>query len=156
WETARRDYLEPLNQRFPDHPHKKQVDEWLKMIEAKKQENENLPSSEVERLYLKGERLYKEGDLAGAAKVWGNGVKAFGPVESEQEWVQRAKEGLVLAEKTALESKRWKPVHAALKHAAELVKKGQRPEAEKIWSALEGLYQNDSNAQDILKAIQAA
>jgi serine/threonine-protein kinase len=155
WETARRDYLEPLNQRFPDHPHKEQVDKWLKMIETRKQEHDNPLPGEAERFYLKGERLFKEGDLDGAKKVWGNLIKAFGPVEAEQEWVRRAADGLVQIEKGAT-GQRWESVRAALKHAAELAKNGKRSEAEKIWQAIEELYQGDPSAQAILDEVKAA
>jgi serine/threonine-protein kinase len=155
WEEARRDYLEPLNERFPNHPFQKQVDEWLKMIEAKRQERDNPLPSEAERFYIKGERLYKEGDTTGAEKVWTNLVAAFAPVESEQEWVQRAKEGL---RQLALEadSKRWESARTALKQAAEMAQNGRRAEAETIWKALEDLYRNDPAAQPILDEIKAA
>lgn len=156
WETARRDYFEPLNQRFPDHPYQKEVTEWLAKIEAKRNEKDNPLPSEAERFFLKGERLFKEGNLKEAEKTWNNLIQGFASVEAEGEWVQRAKEGLIRIEKNSGDSQRWQSVRTALKRANQLANSGNRSAAEKIWQALEELYQNDPTAQAILEEIKIA
>ncbi len=155
WQEAKRDYLDPLNERYPDHPFKKQVDDWLKMIEQKQQEQDEPLAGEAERFYTKGERLLREGDWNGAGRVWKNVVQAFGTVEAEREWVQRAQEGLRQLERCG-SSKRWESVRKSLQRAAELAADGRRPEAEQIWQSMLELYQNDPAAQWIVDEVRTA
>src|SRR5262249_20252830 len=61
WERAWREYLQPLNDRYPDHPYKQEVDQFRRKLEASRNPVPPLPS-EAQRFYRRGERLLVEGD----------------------------------------------------------------------------------------------
>jgi hypothetical protein len=110
--------------------------------------------SEAHRFYQLGQRLYRSGDRAGAREVWTNLVRSFQGVESEEEWVDQAKQGLAKVEPVPAEDERWKPVTEALKQARTLRDQGNRKRAEEIWSGIEGLYWNEPAARKVLKQVQ--
>ena len=84
-QTAWKEYLEPLETRFPNHPYKEQVDAFRLKREAALAPH---PTSEAQRFFQLGEFHKRQGDLAAAQQVWSNLITVFKPVESEQEWVQ--------------------------------------------------------------------
>jgi serine/threonine-protein kinase len=155
WQRAWREYFEPLNTRFPDHPYKKEVEQFQRKIEESLNPAPPVPS-EAQRFYKRGERLLIEGDPAAARKMWQNLVAVFGPEESAKEWVQRAEQGIAAIDRRAAAKERWEPVRAALKRAAALRDQGKNAEAERIWQGIEELYRADPTAQDILQEVQAA
>jgi serine/threonine-protein kinase len=156
WELAWRDYLEPLGQRFPDHPYQKEVEEYRQRLDNARAKDKPSGVSEAERFFRQGAWLRQEGNTAEAKDVWQNVVAVFGEVPSEAEWVRRARDGLAELEKAAGNTERWAPVCAALKQAAELAGQGNRKAAEAIWTGVEALYRNDPAARDILAEVRAA
>jgi serine/threonine-protein kinase len=154
WRTAWKEYLEPLNQRYPDHPYQEQVAQFREKLEAANRSSDT--PGEAQRFFHQGERLRKEGQYLHAKKVWDNLAQAFAGVDSEKEWVDRAKQALKELDKTASAPERWEPVRQTLKHAAALSAEGKRDEAERIWSSVQSLYGDDPWAADILAEVAKA
>jgi serine/threonine-protein kinase len=157
WERAWREYLEPLQRDHPDNPHRAEVEEFHKKIEKQRRLAEiGLPSSEAQRLYLLGDRLRQQGNVAEARRLWTNLAVVFKSVGSEKKWVDKAEQALVRLDKDAAETDRLGPVRSALKHADALRQEGKNEEAEAIWRGIEELYRNDPSAAELMAAIQAA
>ncbi len=154
WELAWREYLEPLERRFPGHAYQEEVAGFRKKIEAARLA-EHTPS-DAQRFFQQGERLRQEGHFHQAQQVWRNLVTVFSGVAAEEEWVRRAQKSLDELAKVAAIEERWQRLRPALERAAALRAQGQHLEAEKIWMALEALYRDDPWAQDILQAIALA
>lgn len=151
-EEAWRDYFEPLNRRFPEHPYKEDVDKYKGMLDAARA----TAPTEAQRFYQQGERLAQVGQLVEAKRVWQNLIEAFHDVEREKDWVRRAERALAELDKAAEAKERWHSVRASLDRAAALRDQGKRAQAERIWSALEALYRNDPLGKDVLDEISAA
>ena len=147
-----KEYLEPLNTRFPDHPYQQEVEKFR----LKLQTAEDPTMREAQRFFQQGERLHKEGDLKGAQRLWQAVATVFKDVDREKDWVRRAERALVDLEKEAAGKERWQSVRSALDRAARLRDQGKRAEAEKIWSGIEELYRNDLGARNILQDVAAA
>jgi serine/threonine-protein kinase len=154
WDTAWKDYLEPLEKRYPDHPYQAEVSKFREQRERARRNSET--PGEAERLFRHGERLLKEGQYQQAKKVWQNLTQAFAGVHSEKKWVGRSEEGLKEVEKSASSKERWEAVREALKRAASLRSEGNRAEAEKIWSSIQFLYADDPWASEILAEVAKA
>jgi serine/threonine-protein kinase len=153
WERAWREYLEPLERRFPGHPYQEEVARFRQQLEASR-----APAvpGEAQRFYQQGEALRQQGNVAAARDVWRGVVDAFGEVEAEKEWVRRAEGALVELEKNAGSTDRWAPARAALQRAAALRRGGKAAEARRIWDGLETLYRNDPAATGLLRDVQQA
>jgi serine/threonine-protein kinase len=141
-ERAWREYFEPLESRFPNHPYQEQLATYRLALDTARSP---LPS-EAQRFYQQGELLRQQGNLAAAAEMWRNLVAAFDGLEPAHDWVMRAERGLMELEKAAENHDRFKELRPALEHAAELRRQGKRVEAERIWAALEALYRDDPGA----------
>jgi serine/threonine-protein kinase len=150
WERAWKDFLQPLNERFPEHPHREAVDKFRRRIEAARQ------SSDARRFFRQGERYLQDGNVAAAQRVWNNLVAVFGPDESAAEWVTRAQRELADLAKMQAAGDRLGPVRAALKRAQTLNAEGNGQEAERIWNGVEELYRDDPSARDLVKEARAA
>src|SRR5262249_37282430 len=137
WERAWRDYLEPLGERYPDHPYQKQVEEFRRRIEAARRPEEAPPVSEARPLYRQGEHLLEQGDPARARWLGREVASVFAGVPSEDAWVRKAREGLAELDRQEADLQRWAPVRAALKRAAALAAEGKRDEAEAVWHGIE-------------------
>jgi len=154
WHTAWKEYLEPLNTRYPDHPYQEELARFHEKVETSRRSGES--PSDAQRFFRRGEQLRKEGQYLQAKKVWENLKQAFAGVDSEKEWVERSERALTELDKTASAKERWEPVHQALAHAASLRADGNRAEAEKIWSSIQALYADDPWAGAILAEVAKA
>ena len=112
--------------------------------------------SEGQRIYFQGEARLKDGDLAGAQKVWRNLITVFDGVELEKPWVERAHKSLAKLVDEGMRADRWQSVHATLEKASDLAGRGNVAGAEKIWSAVEELYRGDPFADEILAEVKTA
>ncbi len=146
------DYLEPLEKNHPDHAYKDEVAEFRRRWEAAKSPT----PSEAQRFYQQGELLQKQGDSAGAQRVWTNLIAAFGEVQAEKAWVQRAERALDEAKKSSQNQERFKSVKSALQRADDLRREGKLADAERIWAGIEQLYRNDPTAAEIILEVQRA
>jgi eukaryotic-like serine/threonine-protein kinase len=145
WERAWNEYLEPLNERFPDNPHKDEIARFrrdsLDWREQEKALKADRVQSEAQRIYKLGLNHAETGDSAAAKRTWQNLISAFGGVEAERRWVDLAERGLQrLAEPTYSRSE---AIEAALARARTLRDDGKRAQAQAIWRALEDLYRDD-------------
>jgi hypothetical protein len=149
---AWREYLQPLNTRFPDHPYQAEVESFRLKLKAA----ESGELSEAQRFFQQGERLRQDGDLQGARRVWQATIAVFKNVDREKDWVLRAEKGLADLERSAADPERQKLLKSVLDGAATLRDQGRRAQAEKIWDAIEELYRNDPWAVPILKEVAQA
>jgi serine/threonine-protein kinase len=162
WDRAKRDYFDPLLKYYPDTPHREKVEQFRQQIDdqaalgqALRQLRFRGAPGEGQRFYQRGVQLLKQGDVDGARRVWQDLIRSFDGVESEQRSVGRARKALAQLEKQAPSAKRDDaPAKAALERARELRDKGQRRQAEQIWSGLEALYGDDPAGGEILKEVR--
>jgi hypothetical protein len=155
WERAWQEYLLPLQERYPDHPYQKEVEEFRQRLEKARAEREHPLITEGERFYLRGEQLRQQGDWEQARQVWAALIAAFAEVPAEQVWVERARAALADLQRQQAAPQRQLSLQAALQQAAQLAAQGRRQEAERIWQALETLYQNDPQASQVRQRIAA-
>jgi serine/threonine-protein kinase len=151
-ERAWREYFQPLNERYPDHPYQEEVEKYRLRLEAARSPQ----PSEAQRFFQQGEQLRQQGELGRARAVWQSVIVAFRDVDAEKEWVSRAERALTDLEKAAANPDRFKAVRPALENAAKLNRAGKRAQAEEIWSALEALYRDDPGAGELLAEIKRA
>lgn len=144
------DYLDPLERNYPDHPYKEKVEEFRRQYESAK------GPSEAQRFFEQGELLAKQGNLAEARRKWHALIDAFGQVDPERPWVERARRALADMDRTDAKPDRFKNAFAALDHADKLRREGKREDAERIWSGIEQLYRDDPAAAEILAEVQKA
>lgn len=154
WKRAWEEYLQPLNERFPDHPYQEEVRRFQQQIEEARRAEEG--SGEAKRFYEQGERLRQEGRYKEAKQVWEDLRAVFGEVEAEKVWARKAGQALAELDRAASAKERWRPAWEALKRAAALRAADERAEAERIWAALEGLYRDDPWAGEILAEVARA
>jgi tetratricopeptide (TPR) repeat protein len=152
WDRAFREYFEPLDARFPDHPYRAAVEQYRRMVEAAR----NPAPSEAKRFYQKGERLRQEGNVKEAQQVWRDLIIVFADTDADKDWVHKAKEALHDLDNKEGTKERWAAVKPALEKASALARAGQRDEAEQIWTAIEELYRTDPFAADILAQVEQA
>jgi serine/threonine-protein kinase len=159
WQTAWKEYLQPLQSQFPDNAHRDELEEFRKKIdtwEANRRAAEALRDidrmSEAQWFYQEGLRRWQRGDEDGARRVWRALARAFKEVPSEGKWVGLAEKELAKPpdEKPTVERK-WAPVREAVKRAQELQAEGKKGEAEEILQALRDLYREDAGGQKVLK-----
>jgi serine/threonine-protein kinase len=153
--TAWREYLDPLERDYPDHPYKAEVAAMRRKLEDAQAPSPPTPS-EAQRFFQQGELLRKQGNPAAAQEIWTNLIAAFSEVESEKEWVNRARRALTDLEKDSTNKDRWLSVRAALDRAKELQRQGKSDEARKMWQGIEQLYANDPAAMEFVAEARQA
>jgi serine/threonine-protein kinase len=151
WERAWEEYLEPLNTKHPDHPHRARVDAFRRQLDAIAEERQAArkadragPMSEAEWFYAQGLRLRQQGKDAEAKAVWGRLIRAFKEIPGEGPWVRLAEQRL--KDGDAAPPREWKSVERALERAKELEAAGREDEAQAIRDALRELYRDDPDA----------
>jgi serine/threonine-protein kinase len=155
-------YFDQLQEKFPDNPHRDEVEQFRKKIadhhaleKAENKAERAGPVSEAQWFYEEGLRLRQRGDAEGAERLWKNVVRSFRDVPSEEPWVRLAELQLQKPDERILpEDKRWEPVRVALQRARQLRDDGKRDEAEAIWQGLEQLYGKDPSAAAILDEVR--
>jgi serine/threonine-protein kinase len=162
WDKAWSEYLEPLGNRFPNHPYAAEVEQYRLRIENAAalrrlayRQSRSGARGEAQRFFELGLQRCQAGDVEGGRKIWEQLVGAFGNVKSEETWVRLAQQGLAHVRPAASVPAESPDLQAALREARELADKGQRDKAEAIWKALEELYRNDPAADTVRDAIRA-
>jgi hypothetical protein len=158
WETAWSRYFAPLAERFPEHPHQEELEQFRQRIEDQKGQKEAAFDArgakvltEAQWFYEEGLRQRQQGQAAAAQETWRNLVRLFGDVASEKPWVELAQKELAGTGKPEPSAeRRWEPVRKALAHARQLCGDGKRGEAEEVWRGVEALYRDDPSARVIL------
>src|SRR5262245_31693613 len=149
WDRAWSDYLEPLGNRFPNHPYGPEVEQFRQQIDSMAalrrlnvRHGRSGPRGEAQRFFELGLQRCQSGDIDGGRKTWEQLVSAFGNIKSEQTWVRLAQQGLNQVKPPASIPTEAPDLQFALREARELADKGQREKAEVIWKALEELYRS--------------
>jgi eukaryotic-like serine/threonine-protein kinase len=161
WDTAFQKYFEPLEEKYPDHQYKDQIQQFRAKVEehrtqakAERQAKHDGPMSEAQWFYARGVRLRQEGDEKGAQDVWRKLTIAFQGVPAEEPWVKLAEEKLDHVGAQNEGERRWRAVRSALQRARDLRREEKVAEANAIYDALEKLYADDAKAAEILAEIR--
>lgn len=146
WGAARHD-LEQMLTRFPDGPLAGKARDYLDQIEmnlAERQARKRLergadPEHEGERLYLEADRIEKFGDRILALEKYESMIELLKD-EKFRPYVMLAQRqaAKIKAEGTGID--RVEIVNRALIKAEDLMLKGQKLEARRIWQSIETLY----------------
>jgi predicted Ser/Thr protein kinase len=151
-ERGWRDYLKPLNERFPDHPYKDKVTEY----EARLKAAQAPTASEAQRFFQLGEKWREWGDDQRAARIWSKLVTAFKDAEEESDWVRRAERALGdLGNKERVKRIR-DAAGPGLKKAAALKNGGHLEAARERWDAFDELYRDDPGARELMLEVDRA
>jgi hypothetical protein len=157
WERAWTDYLEKLEEKYPDHPHKAEVAEFRRRRANSKAERDARnaarlarPMSEAEWFYHEGLRLRQRGDEAGARRVWEGLIEGFGQTATEGPWVRKAQEQLKGTKEEHPVERKLEPVRDAVAQARKLREEGKVKEADALLRALRSLYRDDPAALEII------
>jgi hypothetical protein len=157
WETAWDNYLGPLLTKYPDTPHRAEVERFREQSEAARAARQAGrtarlagPMSEAQWFYQEGLRLRQQGDEAAARRIWRALVGAFQEVPSEGPWLRLAEQELATTDDKATE-RQWGPVRQAVQRARELRQQGKANEADVILNALKELYRGDKQGEAILE-----
>jgi serine/threonine protein kinase len=161
WDKASKEYLEPLTLRFPDSPHKAEVDSFRQMMDETEAQRRLLGRgrrgvnpSEAKRFYDLGLSKFQAGDVDGGRKLWKSLTQSFADVPSERNWVRLAKMALAHTEPAPADPDRFKTAREALATARDHRNSGQKEKADAIWRGLEELYGTDPAATDLLDAMR--
>ncbi len=144
--VAWRDYFDPLEKRFPEHPYKEQLADFRERWEAAKSSR----TSEAQRFFQAGEALRMQGKTDEARRIWISVIDVFQDNRADAEWVRRAKSALGELEKDDASVERFKDIREALKRATTLQKANKLDDARRIWKGIETLYQNDPAATELV------
>jgi serine/threonine protein kinase len=158
WQKAWDNFLEPMTLRYPDHPYQAEVEAFRHQLDdqsAVRRLTMRNRRGEAHRFYEQGLARFQMGDAVGGRKLWEQLIAAFGGVESEQFWVQRAQRGLTELPRAAVDIRTTPAVAGALEQARKFRDQNQRDKAESIWKALEELYRNDPAGLAVLEAVRA-
>lgn len=151
-EQAWRDYLGPLETRFPQHAHQEELAQFRRKLESAR----SGVATEGQRFYRLGELRRQQGDLRGARSLWNNVIVVFRDDPAEEEWVRRATAALGELDKQTQAKERLAAVESALQRAKEMHAKGKADEADRVLAAIEELYRDDTGAAELLRQVQQA
>jgi serine/threonine-protein kinase len=160
WEEAWEKYLEPLQRKYPDNPHRDQVARYRQQLEehrdqrARARQGDSGPLGEAQWFYHQGLRQRQQGNEAAARTTWLNLVRVFQGVPAERHWVRLAQGELLRKETSPADAHRWTSVRTAMEQARRLRAEGKPVEAQAVLTAVEQLYRNDPSARDILDALR--
>jgi hypothetical protein len=159
WDRAWDEYLGPLQDKYPDNPHKPELEEFRRRHEALLAERRAEraarragPMAEAQWFYQEGLRLRQQGREERARRVWNALVHAFKEVPTEKPWVRLAEKELAREEAQPSVDRQLEPVREAVKRAHRLRAEGQGKEAEAILDGLKTLYRGDPAAEAVLEA----
>jgi serine/threonine-protein kinase len=162
WDEAFRDYFDKLDEQYPDHPYKGQIerfrvklDEHHARVKAEKQaRQEDGPPSEAHWFYVRGLRLRQQGEEKAAREVWRGLIVSFREVPAEQPWVRLAEKELEGEGRVGENDRRWASARVSLQRARQLRQEDKADEANAIYTSLEQLYRDDPGAKDLLEEIR--
>jgi serine/threonine protein kinase len=162
WDEAFREYFDKLDEKYPDHQYKEQIEQFRQKLDAhrarakaeKQAKQEEGPPSEAHWFYLRGLRLRQQGDEKAAREVWRELIASFQEVPAEQPWVRLAEKELEGEGRIGEKDQRWASARAALQRARQLRQDDKQGEANAIYAALEQLYRDDPAAKELLEEIR--
>jgi hypothetical protein len=157
WYRGWTEYLEKLEEKYPDHPHKTEVAAFRRQYENRMAEREAArearrakPMSEAQWFYQEGLRLRQRGDEAGARRVWQALIDGFGQAPTEGPWVRLAQEQLRGTKEEHPVERKLDPLRDAVAAARRLREEGKAKEADATLDSLRALYRDDPTALEII------
>jgi hypothetical protein len=145
--VAASELLDRVEAQYPGHPYHVQVDLYRERIakrDAAVKERWKIPSTsptavvgEAERFYREAQRDFETGNYARARQTWEKLVAAFDGVESQKDWVAKAREALARADARDL---------AAVDEAIRMARNEAPEKASRRLKALRELYQDRDDA----------
>jgi serine/threonine-protein kinase len=172
WQTARDEYLNPLDRRFPDNPYKSTTRGWrdkilvadvegrAKMVEAKGGTKFNEPRNELEArwvaYYTTATAAHDSGVDEKAANTWEELARSYkADADSERGWHLLARSRADELRKDM--AVRRKVVEGLVAEARHAVLQGNRDEASRLWKEILDRYGRFKDLADLLAgAPQAA
>jgi hypothetical protein len=152
WETARREYLEPLLRRFPAGTHAAEAQKYLDQIDMTEAEDRlqstsllRAPPSRGQRLYVEAREFEEFGDLATAAATYQKIIDGVGSAdERDRGFAKLAQRQLDrIRGQAATPPAPAEFLQAKLQEADELASKGQVAAARRLWLRIVSLYARD-------------
>jgi hypothetical protein len=157
WDRAWDRYLEPLQRKHPDYKPEEVAAFQKKFDEAREEQKAarlarkaRLPG-DPEWFFQKGLRMRRQGDAAGAQRVWRAMVLAYQGDPAARPWVLRAEQELERHGNAADKDAAYTALVAAVDRVKQLRADGKEKEAHTMLQGLQELYRGDENAQDILR-----
>jgi serine/threonine-protein kinase len=159
--TAARELLDKVEQQYPGHPYHVQVELYRERIakrdaavkarwNGKGTDTSPVPViSEAERFYREAQHEFEKGEFMRARQTWEKLIAAFDGVESQKQWVAKAREALQKADARDL---------AAVEDAIRIALTEKPAQAEKRLKALAELYRDrhDDAAKKAVERIERA
>ncbi len=171
WVTAREDYLDPLDSRFPDNPYHEQTQKWRdkilldialgrsKVITSEVKIPFSEPANDIERQYVIAHTLAtkasERGDDLRAIEYWGEygaGLKADDP--DQRPWRLLAEHQMV-ALKNSIDDRR-QAVARQLGSVQAAIQAGKLAEAESIRAQLIKQYSRFTDLSDVFGSLEGA
>lgn len=159
WEIAWRDFLEPLERKFPGNAYSQEVTAFRRRMLDEAQLDRTLeriaadsPKSEAERFYRNGLSQLMAGDATMARRTWTALAAAFAGSPADARWVDLARHGLVQLDQPS--PQRGDALAAAVERVKALRAAGKADEAARIVAALDVLYKDDPVAAPVLTALK--
>jgi hypothetical protein len=146
WERARRRYIEPLLQKFPDGVHADEARGYIDQIDmavAEKRLKSRLhrePSSEGEQLYKEALNFEQFGDRITALEKYDSMVNLLQDKPKERPYVNLALRQKSAIEKAGGTGDRAEFIEERLKYADQLESDGKVIDARNIWKSIIRLY----------------
>lgn len=156
--AAASELLDRIERQYRGHPYHVQVQLYRQRIAQREAavkarwrnpDQETANTGEAERFFREAQREYDSGNYARARQIWEKLVAAFDGVESQKEWVEKARAALLKADARDL---------AAVDEAIRLAQNEPGPQARRRLQALADLYRDrdDLAAKTAIERIQAA
>lgn len=164
WNNARRDFLDPYQERFPDGPHAEQVQEFIDQIEMQQAESRlernaargREPTSEGERLYASARRYEKFGDRVTALERYESMLHLLADNEENRAFRNLARRQINQIENSGGEKDdRRELVDAALRDAEKLYTSGDTLGARQKWQSIVTLYADHRELAPLVERAQA-
>lgn len=164
WETAREEYLDPLDRRFANHPYKKTTNAWRdKLLLYRTEERgrylesphptrfsepKNSAENDYQAFFNLAAKASKEGDDLSAVKYWEEMAgKLHADNATERPWLLVARKRVDDLKKTIFERRRF--VAELLQRALQAERLGQSTEAERIRSDVKSRYAKYTDVKDL-------
>lgn len=158
WDTAWSKYLEPLQTKYPNHPHQAEVAAFRKRLDARTAARMASHAarfagslSEAQWFYQLGLRQRQHGDEKAACETWRRLCVAFKDVPAEEPWVKLAEKELEKAANARADERNWETLRVALERVQQLRDEKKTDDADAIQQALEQLYQSDEAALKVIR-----
>ncbi|MCS6977832.1 MAG: serine/threonine protein kinase [Gemmatales bacterium] len=156
--AAASELLDRIEQQYRGHPYHVQVQLYRQRIADREaavkarwrpSSEGQTTTGEAERFFREAQREYESGNYAKARTIWEKLVAAFDGIESQKEWVEKARAALRKADARDL---------AAVDEAIRMARNESVPQARRRLQALADLYRDreDDAAKTAVRRIEAA